>query len=180
MNKRNYIILGLLIIGLGLAWFFWPKSTAPELSSDQRTRLEQYVKDTDKKIENDKFNQFNYLDKADYLRQLGRESEALATLEAAYKTRETWKQTPDFLLFEARIRGQRNVEEGIARYESLIAREQKNEQFYSEYIIFLKKNNQSREKILEYYRKLLANVPDSRLDAEYKDYLKSNQLQFSQ
>lgn len=173
-NKRAVYwgLLIVVIIAFGIfAYDQNRRQSIPELTNEQKDKFAQYISKDDAAIQKDKFDRFAYLDKADYLRQLNREDEARAVLQEAYNVKGDWKETPDFLVVEARIASQVDEKDAIKRYESLLARESKNETFYSEYIGFLKRTKQDPEKIKEWYQKAMQNIPDTLLRNEYFQFI---------
>lgn len=173
MNKKLSITIGIIIalVILGAVFYFAKQESGPKLTDAERTRIEGYVRQMDEKLAKDPNDKFAYLDKADYLRQLGKNNQALATLQEAYAVNPAWKESVEFILEEARIHGQINTQDGIKRYEALIAVNPQKEEYYKEYISFLKRMKQPKAKILEYYDKAIANIKDTSLELEKRQYL---------
>lgn len=175
--ERKKIILtiaSLAVLIVGTAVFYFNKNhiNKPDLTIEQKNRLESYIKGLEGKVAAG--DRFAILDTAEYLRELGREDEALSILS---KFKPEWKESFDFLVLEARIWAQKKPAEGIIRYEALIIKYPKQESLYQEYINFLKRTEQPQEKIVEYYQKAINNIPNTFLAKDYDNYLKDQNLQ---
>jgi tetratricopeptide (TPR) repeat protein len=176
MNKRNLlIVLGVVIIGAVAVWVYYHfRDTAPALTATQEQNLDSALVRLDERLQQNPKDTFAYLDKASYLRQLGREDEALAVLEQAYTIDANWRNVGDFKIEEARIWSQKDTDEGIRRYEAIIQGQPASETLFGEYIAFLKRAGQPREKIISVYDQAIRGFPDSRLKVEYDYYLRDN------
>ncbi|HEV8601347.1 MAG TPA: hypothetical protein VGQ87_01975 [Patescibacteria group bacterium] len=175
MNKK--LLVGTstaLLIILVVLFFATNRSNGPKLSGNERARLENLVKQQDEKLAVNKNDMSAYFDKAEYQRELGDTKASLATLNQAYNVNTSWKSNPDFMLLEARIYGQISTSDGIRRYEDLINANPVNEDYYREYINFLKQHNQPNEKIIEYYDKAIVNIKDTTLEKEKRIYLEES------
>jgi tetratricopeptide (TPR) repeat protein len=183
MNKRLIIpIIVLLVIVIGVAvagYYAVVNRNAPKLTDSQRQKAEEQIVILDEKIKSGSESDANYAyyDKAEYLRQLNRTDEALATLEEAYKRNSNWKNTPNYDLLEARIWGQKDTDEGVKRYEALIRANNNNVDMYREYISFLKNYVKDQSKIVVWYETAVNTTQDQDLKAEFDQYRRDKGLQ---
>ncbi len=180
MNKKYIVLIAGLVVVLGAFGFiYWQKQSAttvapaPVVTEQQENRYQEGINKADAGIQKNPREIFGYLDKAEYLRQLDKEQEALAVLAEAYKIQPDWQNTPDFMIVEARIYGQADAPKAIERYEKLLEREPLNQSLYSEYISFLKRSNQPRSKVVDWYERVIAKIPDTYLRDEYKQFLEN-------
>ena len=168
-NQKRNLIIGLAALLL-MGGFLIYKDQQPNLSKSEKERIEALIAVQDAEIQKDKSDQFAYLDKAEYLRELGKIHPALVTLEDAYKINPFWKESGNFMVLEARIRGDRDTDEGIEYYLKLFKLYPNNEDYFREYIGFLKKKNMPREMILEVYKIAIDATDSETLKREFAQY----------
>lgn len=174
MNRKyviGIVVILLVMVGVLLWVVSRPRTDEVPVTENQKQLMQPLIAQYEERISKDPADRFAYLDKAEYERQLGDADAALATLAKAYAVREVWRQTPDFMILEARAWGQKDVAEGVKRYEALLSREPRNETFYSEYIAFLKRTNQPRAKIIDFYQRVITAVPETLLKDEYQTFV---------
>lgn len=178
MNKKILTFISIIIVGvvvLSAGYVFYKRSPkpapAPVVTEQQENIYQGGIEKADAEIQKNPRQIFGYLDKAEYLRQMGKESDALRVLEDAYRIQPDWKNTPDFMIVEAHVYSQTDPTKAIERYEKLIELDPLNQGLYAEYISFLKRSNQPRQKIVDWYERVMAKMPETYLRAEYQQFL---------